>query len=528
MRHRSLLGLGIVTSLAACGGSQPSSSPSPTARARYERDAVKSITPAVVRQRIGVIAHDSMGGRNTPSPGLEKTALYLAGLYQQWGLKPAGDNGTYFQRYSLVRKRFDTANSYFETNEAGTVTRFPLTRWALASGPRTGTPITGQVKMLSGAITAKDIAPLILTGRVVLFVQNPTRSADNNAVLAAVRAKAPAAIVVLQATDPAQFNSRVELAARGGGVVLDGMPVTGVTTLTLHDSLIAGDPNRPNRPDWAAMRASTSAIVMDVPENVQFTIVTKEVEVSRVSAPNVVAMIEGSDPVLKNEFIVYSAHMDHVGTVGDGVGGCGVNRANPADSICNGADDDASGTTGIAMVAEAFARMKVKPRRSIIILNVSGEEKGLLGAEYYAAHPTVAREAIITNLNFDMVGRNNPDSIVVIGKEHSDLGGTLASVTMRHPELGLTAADDIWPQERFYFRSDHYHFARKGVPVLFFFNGVHPQYHQPSDEVSLIDASKIARVAALGFFLGNEIANTPARPQWNAQSYKEIVEGAGR
>ncbi len=528
MRHRSLLGLAIVTSLAACGGSQPSSSPSPTARARYERNAVRSITAVVVQQRIGVIAHDSMGGRNTPSPGLEKTAVYLAGLYQRWGLKPAGDNGTYFQRYSLVRKRFDPANSYLETNEAGTITRYPLTRWALASGPRTGTPITGPVKMLSGAISAKDIAPLTLSGSVVLFVQNPTRSADNNAVMAAVRAKAPAAILVLQATDPAQFNTRVEMAARGGGMVLDGMPPVGVTTLTLHDSLIASDSNAPNRPDWGAMRASTSPVIMDVPANVQFTIVAREIEVVRVTAPNVVAMVEGSDPVLKNEYIVYSAHMDHVGTVGDGVGGCGVNRANPADSICNGADDDASGTIGIAMVAEAFARMKVKPRRSIIILNVSGEEKGLLGAEYYAAHPTVSREAIISNLNFDMIGRNNPDSIVVIGKEHSDLGGTLAAVTARHPELRLTAADDIWPQERFYFRSDHYHFARKGVPILFFFNGVHPQYHQPSDEVSLIDTSKLARVAALGFYLGNEIANTPARPQWNPQSYKDVVEGAGR
>ncbi len=101
-------------------------------------------------------------------------------------------------------------------------------------------------------------------------------------------------------------------------------------------------------------------------------------------------------------------------------------------------------------------------------------------------------------------------------------------MSAQHPELRLIAADDIWPDERFYFRSDHYHFARKGIPVLFFFNGVHPQYHRPSDEVALIDTSKLARIATLGFYLGNRIANTTTRPKWNPDSYTEIVQGAGR
>ena len=151
----------------------------------------------------------------------------------------------------------------------------------------------------------------------------------------------------------------------------------------------------------------------------------------------------------------------------------------------------------------------------MIILNVSGEEKGLLGSAYFAAHPTVPLDKVVADINMDMIGRNSPDSIVVIGKEHSDMGTTLAGVQAAHPELRLIASDDIWPQQGFYSRSDHFNFARKGVPILFFFNGTHPQYHQPDDEVRLIDTSKLARVAQLGFYLGVKIAQTDQRPKWN-------------
>ncbi len=159
----------------------------------------------------------------------------------------------------------------------------------------------------------------------------------------------------------------------------------------------------------------------------------------------------------------------------------------------------------------------------VIILNVSGEEKGLWGSAWYADHPTVPMQQVVANVNLDMIGRNAPDSIVVIGKEHSDMGTTLAAVQQRHPELGLIASDDIWPEQNFYARSDHFNFAKKGVPVLFFFNGVHPQYHRPSDEVALIDGSKLARVAQLSFYFAADLASAAARPVWNPESYDIIV-----
>ena len=240
---------------------------------------------------------------------------------------------------------------------------------------------------------------------------------------------------------------------------------------------------------------------------------------ARLTAPNVVGILEGSDPQLKNEYLVYSAHMDHVGTAGQSTG-C---RAVGADSICNGADDDASGTVAVVEAAEAFAQLHPRPKRSIIFLTVSGEEHGLWGSEYFAAHPPVPVTSLVANLNLDMVGRNWRDTIVAIGKEHSDLGATLERVAAAHPELNMKAIDDLWPDERFYFRSDHFNFARVGVPILFFFNGVHSDYHQVSDHPDKIDAEKEARIIKLVFYLGLEITNAAERPKWNPASYKQIM-----
>lgn len=230
------------------------------------------------------------------------------------------------------------------------------------------------------------------------------------------------------------------------------------------------------------------------------------------SAPNSVGILPGTDPVLRDEYIVVSAHMDHVG----------VNSASVKDSIWNGADDDASGTAGVLALAEAFAHAPT--RRSIIFLTVSGEEHGLWGSAWFTSNPPVPINRIVANFNLDMIGRNWKDSIVVIGMEHSDLGATLAKVNAAHPELGMTAMRDPWPEENFFGRSDHYNFARRGIPALFFFNGVHADYHQPSDSPDKIDAEKESRVVRLIFHVTAAVANAPSRPRWNPESYKKIVK----
>jgi Zn-dependent M28 family amino/carboxypeptidase len=259
------------------------------------------------------------------------------------------------------------------------------------------------------------------------------------------------------------------------------------------------------------------ATFVQVP-GLELTIAARSRVINELRAPNTVGILEGSDPTLKDEYVVFSGHMDHVG----------VGSPNEAgDSIYNGADDDASGTVAVVELAEAFAMLDPAPRRSIVFLTVSGEEKGLWGSAYFANHPAVPVDAMVADINADMIARNWPDSIVVIGKEHSDLGKTLDEVANAHPELNIVPMDDIWPEENFYGRSDHFNFARKGVPILFFFNGTHEDYHRPTDELASIDAEKASRITKLMFYLGLEVANAPDRPRWDPEHYSEIVGGGG-
>jgi len=190
------------------------------------------------------------------------------------------------------------------------------------------------------------------------------------------------------------------------------------------------------------------------------------------------------------------------------------------DSIFNGADDDGSGTVVMLEIAEQLVSQR--PARSIIFISLQGEEAGLRGSRCFVEHPTVPLEKIVANINLDMIAYNAPDSIVVIGKDYSSLGETMNRLNAANPDLGLIAADDIWPEERFFFRSDHYNFARKEIPALFFFSGVHRCYHRPCDEPDFIDADKAARVATLALYTIREIANADARPTWVPAGLEEV------
>jgi Zn-dependent M28 family amino/carboxypeptidase len=264
--------------------------------------------------------------------------------------------------------------------------------------------------------------------------------------------------------------------------------------------------------DLRAVRADSAPVYREL-RTLRATLELRDSVLQSLTAPNTIGILPGSDPVLRREYVVFSAHMDHIG----------ITPGQP-DSINNGADDDGSGTTGVIELAEAFSRPGARPKRSLIFLTVSGEEKGLWGSRYFSEHPPVPLERVVADINIDMIGRNWRDTIVAIGKEHSDLGATLERVNRAHPELHMTAVDDRWPEERFYFRSDHYNFARKGVPILFFFNGVHEDYHRVTDSVDKINSEKESRILKLLFYLGQDIGNAAERPKWNPESYREIVE----
>jgi len=477
-----------------------------TTRARAVTDLTRLITEDDLRRDLGVIAHDSMMGRATPSRGLDLTAQYVADQFASFGLRPGGDAGTWFQRYPLEATRFEPAGSSLTLTGGGTPVTLSFARDAYRISGSTQGRVEGPVVVVGGTMTQESITTADVKDRVVLLVQGETRGAAARIPFTLLN-RGARAVLVASGRGESDFRSRVAgqsvVRTGGGGRRGPAGPVVEVRDAAIRN--IAGV-------DLAAIRGEKSFVVRPV-EGLTATLTVTENQLDPVYAPNTVGILEGSDPVLRNEYVVFSAHMDHIGV-----------RSGQPDSIANGADDDGSGTVGVIALARAMSKMPTRPKRSILFLTVSGEERGLLGSAWYAEHPTVQ---VVANVNIDMIGRNWPDSIVAIGKEHSDLGATLERVNARHPELGMTAIDDRWPQENFYGRSDHFNFARKGVPILFFFNGTHPDYHQVSDSPEKINYEKMARIVRLLFHLGEEVANAPDRPAWNPESRRRIVEGAG-
>ncbi len=231
-------------------------------------------------------------------------------------------------------------------------------------------------------------------------------------------------------------------------------------------------------------------------------------------APNVIGVLTGADARLRDTFVVYTAHLDHVGTGPPDEHG---------DSIYNGADDDASGVAAILEIAQAFSALADAPARSIAFVLVSGEELGLLGSQAFLEAGPIPAAGIVANINIDMIGRNAPDTVVVIGKRYSTLGGQADRIASAFPELGLHVTDDPWPEEQFFFRSDHYNFAQVGIPAVFLFSGVHDDYHRPSDHADRIDAEKTARIAQFAFHLGWAVARDADAPVWTPLGRREVL-----
>jgi peptidase M28-like protein len=501
MRRWILLGLSLVTAPAGLAGQTSA----------MQHRAAASITPEDVAHRVGVIADDSMLGRDTPSRGLELTAQYVAEQFRRFGLRPGGDQGSWFQRYPINRKRLLLGQSAVVFSAGSIVDSVDFTSGARYDGGGIpGQPVSGPAVLVSGALTGTSAGALAVRDKIALYV--PATNADQGLIQQIIRALylgKPRALLILNDADSAGFA--VTLPRRAPERTIVGFPPAQPPAIQVRAGAI--------RPSLTAagievggIRNSGKPILRELP-GLGIVVQLRDSVISSISAPNTVGILEGTDPELKHQYLVYSAHMDHIG----------ISPGRP-DSINNGADDDGSGTVGVIELAEAFSQTDARPRRSVIFLTVSGEEKGLWGSDVFTSRPPVPIKHIVADINIDMIGRNWRDTIVAIGKEHSDLGATLERVNRAHRELGMTAIDDRWPEERFYFRSDHYNFARRGVPVLFFFNGVHADYHEVTDSPDKIDSEKESRILKLLFYLGEEIGNTPHRPVWNPESYKEIVE----
>lgn len=479
--------------------------------------AVGEITPEVIVGHVSFLASDALLGRDTPSPGLETAARYIADDFRSLGLEPGGDEGTFLQRYPYTR----TSMIREQREVSVTVGSGPKIEWEFGSdyyiipspqeargvpliyGGNAATPRSGIAGTAAGAIVMFDVEgnPLQGTGEDLLA-----------AFQAAGQAGAAGMVLILDASSTRDSIADMADGLSGAGLATP-IPIAGVPGSRVAELFTAADLDL----DAVRVDASSPAMLLD---GVTFTLAAP-VETSEHTPPNVVGILPGSDPALSGEYIVFSAHFDHVGVgMPDQQG----------DSIFNGADDDASGTAVMMGVARAFATMQPRPARSLLFLAVSGEEKGLLGSEYFAENPTVPIDGIIGNINMDMVGRNHPDTVVAIGREFTSLGDLTDRILIGRPELGLVAIQDPKPEDQSFFRSDHLNFLKQDIPAIFFTTGEHPQYHEASDHVELIDGDKIARVARLVFYLGEALASGRETPTWLEGGLEEVraaIAGAG-
>ncbi len=458
--------------------------------------AASTITVADLQAHMGVLAHDSMMGRDTPSPELMEAATYVAERFREAGLQP-GSGDSYLQMYPLsILKpgpaeaqalRLQGPEGEFELVYGDDYFAFPGLGSAEASGQLIALESPEMLVDASGKIG------------VIRVTQANIRQVFSGAFRDAVDQADPGAVLVTLDLPDQMF--------------------AGIRSALVGERVSLGEAEGPERPTvLVALSSLPAALAQNITEGGPLAdwsaLVRTESEAQVIEAPNAIGLLPGSDPQLKDEYVVFMAHMDHVG----------LSRPVGDDSIYNGADDNASGTVTIIELAEAFAGLEPRPRRSLVFLTVSGEEKGLLGSRWYAENPEFPLEQTVANINMDMLGRNWQDTIVVIGKEESSLGETVERIAAERTELNMAVIDDIWPQENFYSRSDHISFARKGVPILFFFNGTHEDYHRPSDEPDKIEYDKMSRIGRLIFYLGLEVANADERPRWDPAAYERVVE----
>jgi len=506
------------------------------------RKSVEQISVPQLKDYLSFVAADEMEGRSTPSRGLDTTARFIATMLARGGVKPAGDDGTYFQRIVLKREKlaaegaevslgtqkFVHGKDFFVSAVAANVSGglvYGGDGWYIKAknvDAYEGLDPKGKIVVLAGAsgrlprgISFNEMSSL------------GTRGEDWMDPAAYAQKKGAVAVVILtpllqQANSEALEAQRTRL--EGGrlapeklGAPAASLPVV-YANLRLAQALFARE-----KVDAATLLEGGSGGTAPKPfalsADKQFEISVKTVT-ERVPSQNVVGIVEGSDPELKGEYVAFGAHYDHSGTRPEAQG----------DTILNGADDDGSGTVALMAMAEALSKSSQRPRRSAIFVWHMGEEMGLWGSEYFARFPTVPIEKIVAQLNIDMIGRtrvagdsnprnkdlSGPNEVYVIGSKmmSTELGALSEAVNDAFLKLSYNYKyDDPKDPERFFYRSDHIHYARKGIPIIFYFTGVHADYHQPSDEVSKIDFAKFEKITKSIYATFWEIADLKSRPK---------------
>jgi hypothetical protein len=477
---------------------------------KKDKHAVKAaatITAEDMKRHLYIIASKEMEGRDTPSPGLEKAANYIESHFKSLGLVP-GNNGSYRQYYPLYKETMKDAAVSLNGNKLGVYQDFQPLPGNYTANMRFGEVVFAGYGIVDGD-KRNDYKDLNVAGKLVMIVDGtpadykPTGGfsspANVNSKMAAAMKQGASAILIVYNNfprkTPATSEGRWSMSGFKNSQSLFGFSIS---------TEIAGIILKEDGKTLMGKIQSGAVASRTYKTEIELGYESK-VETEQVS--NVLGLLEGTDK--KDEYVVITSHYDHVGKRND-------------TTIFYGADDDGSGTTGILELAEAFVKAKAAgkgPRRSILFMTVSGEEKGLWGSRYYSEHPVYPLEKTTVDLNIDMIGRIGTDYLkdkdstnylYIIGddKLSSDLTPITDQVNNTYFKMKLDRKyNDPKDPNRFYFRSDHYNFAEKGVPIIFYFNGTHADYHRPTDTPDKIHYPVMAKRTQLVFYTAWEMAN---------------------
>jgi hypothetical protein len=506
------------------------------------------ITAAQLRNYLEFIASDELEGRDTPSRGLDIAAMYIADHLRSWGIKPAGDGGgSYFQKFPIKRNKIVAQNTNLQLNNQ----TFTYGEDFLAGFNPANISASNIVYASHGwVVKSKNINPyenIDVKDKIVVVVNSLPKGVSFNDLqgkpgedwfsppLYAQTHGAKAVVVFATFGLLANWKSSLWTQTEKGGLEF-GKPETPITipTVTVSPRVVAALFQGEKLSGSAVYtRAEKEDFVepFDLNPNKKISL-NVAVKAENTHSQNVVGILEGSDPFLKNEYVAIGAHYDHVGMNPNWSG---------EDKIWNGADDDGSGTVAVLAMAEAFAKAAQRPKRSILFIWHAGEEKGLWGSEYFADNPTVPIGSIITQLNIDMIGRaqklneevkprnkelTKQGEVYLIGSRmmSSELGDLSESVNNSFLKMNFNYRyDDPKDPQQFFYRSDHFNYAKKGIPIIFYMDGDHEDYHQPSDSIEKIDFENMEKIARTIFATGWELANRPTRPNVDKPLSKEIT-----
>ncbi|ASU32648.1 M28 family peptidase [Mucilaginibacter xinganensis] len=496
------------------------------------------INADLAKQHLSIIASDAFEGRETGKPGADKAAHYIADEFKSLGLQPIVNGNSYFLDIPLVENAFKVSSFTVNGKSFASGTDF----YANGSAPAKNL-FTGEFVFIGYGIESDnydDLKGVDITGKIVLYINDgepmnngisKITGTDKKSEWTTVRSKR---LKFLRSKNPllilAVGPNVADILKRFGGQIgagqlsikKDGPVETSAIAYNITPE-VANQLLKNSGKTYTELKASIDATGKPQTQTISANISTSYANESKnVKAVDVLGYLPGSDPKLKDEVLVISAHYDHIGMLPEGA----------KDRVNNGADDDGSGTTSIMEIARAFSKAKKDghgPRRSILFLGNVGEEKGLLGSEYYTDHPVIPLANTIADLNIDMVGRvgfdyiGKPDSanyVYVIGSSmlSTDLHKVGEKANNAYTKLKLDYKyDDLNDPNHFYERSDHYNFAKHGVPIIFYFNGVHADYHQPGDEVSKINFPLLAKRAQLVFYTAWDLVNADTRPVVDAK-----------